>query len=260
MNSQAEVSAYTAQTLNKLIKNGLMFSCATARTAATVIHLLKDVDVHLPVILMNGALIYDIKRQVYTSIAKIEKSCARKVILAAQKHDVSGFAYTIEENIMQTYYDKLQTAAMRDFYEERVRKFNKQFTKAENLLDIAEKPLVYFSFLNTHEKLQPLYEELSGIGGITIEYYQDIYHKDLWYLEILSDKASKYTAAMTLKEQLGADKLVGFGDNFNDIPLFNACDECYAVSNANDKIKSIANAVIGSNNDDGVVKFLEALN
>ena len=76
-------------------------------------------------------------------------------------------------------------------------------------------------------------------------------------MECFSKNASKYHAALYLKEHFGFDKVVGFGDNLNDIPLFNACYECYAVENANNELKRLATGVIKSNQQDGVARWLE---
>ena len=56
---------------------------------------------------------------------------------------------------------------------------------------------------------------------------------------------------------LGCDRLVVFGDGRNDLSLFSVADECYAMSNAVPELKEIATAVIGSNDEDGVAKWLE---
>jgi hypothetical protein len=45
--------------------------------------------------------------------------------------------------------------------------------------------------------------------------------------------------------------------NLNDLPLFRASDERYAVANAKSEVKEQATAVIGSNCEDGVAKWLE---
>ncbi|MDR2687937.1 MAG: HAD family hydrolase, partial [Oscillospiraceae bacterium] len=63
-------------------------------------------------------------------------------------------------------------------------------------------------------------------------------------------------AVRWLRERYGYEKIVGFGDNLNDIPLFRACDETYAVANAKEELKAMATGVIGSNAQDGVVRFL----
>ena len=56
---------------------------------------------------------------------------------------------------------------------------------------------------------------------------------------------------------LVADKIIAFGDNLNDIPLFEIADECYAVSNAEDELKKIATDVIASNDEDAVAVFID---
>lgn len=43
--------------------------------------------------------------------------------------------------------------------------------------------------------------------------------------------------------------MVAFGDNLNDLPLFAAADESYAVSNAHERILAAATGVIGSNTE-----------
>lgn len=57
--------------------------------------------------------------------------------------------------------------------------------------------------------------------------------------------------------QKGYSHLVGFGDSWNDVPLFQACDEGYAVANASDELKQLAAAVILSNAEDGVAEFIK---
>ena len=87
--------------------------------------------------------------------------------------------------------------------------------------------------------------------------YKDIYSDDFWYLEIFSETASKYNAIQFLRQKYGFEKLVCFGDNLNDLPMFDGCDEGYAVANAKPELKERATAVIGSNTEDGVARFLD---
>ena len=68
--------------------------------------------------------------------------------------------------------------------------------------------------------------------------------------------ASKSHATQQLKELLGCEKLVVFGDGKNDVDMFELADEAYAVANAVPELKAKATAVIGGNNEDGVAKWL----
>ena len=54
LNEKSRISALTARTLNRLIDNGICFTIATARTPATVVKLMNEVRLNLPVVLMTG--------------------------------------------------------------------------------------------------------------------------------------------------------------------------------------------------------------
>ncbi len=56
---------------------------------------------------------------------------------------------------------------------------------------------------------------------------------------------------------MNCEKLVVFGDGKNDIDMFELADESYAVQNAHEALKRIATAVIPSNDEDGVAKWLD---
>ena len=78
----------------------------------------------------------------------------------------------------------------------------------------------------------------------------------LWWLEISSAEASKENAVAFLRKAYGYTKVVGFGDNYNDLPMFNACDVRVAVKNALDEIQAAADHICEANDEDGVVKWI----
>lgn len=59
-----------------------------------------------------------------------------------------------------------------------------------------------------------------------------------------------------LRDKYEYDEIISFGDNLNDISMFLASDESYAVANAKQEVKERATGVIESNDDDGVAKFI----
>lgn len=71
-----------------------------------------------------------------------------------------------------------------------------------------------------------------------------------------SDKAS---ALKTLVEHMGIDlsDVVAFGDDVNDLGMLKLAGTAVAVSNAVDEVKAVADHITGSNDQDGVAKFLE---
>ena len=74
----------------------------------------------------------------------------------------------------------------------------------------------------------------------------------------MPENASKAHGMQKVKELIGCDRVVVFGDALNDLPMFEAADEAYAVSNAAEQLKKVATDVIGSNEQDGVARWLRS--
>ena len=110
----------------------------------------------------------------------------------------------------------------------------------------------------------PLKEKLNAMAPFYQKYkdkyhcvYQtDIYTKEQWF-EIMPMEASKSNAIKQLQGMLDCEKLIVFGDGKNDIDMFLIADESYAVANAHEELKKYATAVILSNDEDGVARWLE---
>ena len=113
----------------------------------------------------------------------------------------------------------------------------------------------HIACIDEEEKLRPVYEYFKNDFPCVL--YQDIYGGETW-LEIHPKGATKASAILALKDILGCDKIVCFGDGKNDVPMFEIADECYAVANAEPTLKAISTAVIESNESDGVAKWLSA--
>lgn len=256
LNKSAEISEHTEKSLCRLIENGMNFSVATARTAATTLQMVSGIPINVPVILMNGASIYDVQNSTYVKTYFIEKPSVQQLFSAIKRHNAAGFVYIIEDDMLSTWYEQINSDHTLRFVEERIQKYGKQFAQIDDFSGLADKPVLYYSVCDVKEKLVPLQEELCKIEDLHIEFYGDVYEDGFWYLEACSVHASKYNAVKFLREEYGFDKVVSFGDNLNDLPMFLASDESYAVANAKPEVKEKATSVIPGNDEDGVVKWL----
>ena len=63
---------------------------------------------------------------------------------------------------------------------------------------------------------------------------------------------------MLQRQNLPVSRLVVFGDQINDGGMFRMADEAYAVAGAVPDLSQHATAVIGSNDDDAVARWLDA--
>ena len=251
------LSEQTITTLNNLIDQGMLFSVATARSIASVKHILKDVRISVPIVLMNGVCIYDLSKSDYVNVETLPRKSIQALMELIEENQLKGFAYTIKDGVMSTYYEDLNNKALYDFYKERVDLYQKRFTQIEKFSSLSEEPLIYFSLANHKEKLEPVYRILEEIPELNCTFYKDNYSPDFWYLEIFSKSASKYHAVQYLRTHMGFDHIVCFGDNRNDLPLFEACDRRIAVGNAVTELKEKADLIIEKNYENGVANWLE---
>lgn len=257
LNSNQEVSDFSKNKLNELIERGLRFTVATARTPATVVDILQGIKIKAPVVMMNGVLIYDVNENRYIDIKNVSEDIVNKVLKTLENHKKDGFVYGVKEDHLWVYHKNFTCSMEENFYNERCNKPLKTFVKVDDYYEaIKDSDVINFIIFDKFEVVKAVYEELKEIEGLTVDYYRDIYG-DGYYLEAYSSEASKAKGIKYLSKYIYHSKLITFGDNINDIPMFKISDECYATDNASDELKKIATAVIESNNADGVVHFLE---
>ena len=254
LDKNAELPAEARDKLNRLIAQGMNFTVATARTYSSAGRILDGLDLRLPVILMNGVLIYDPAAQRYEVVNKLSGIAVERVLELRSKFNIAPFMYRMQDSVMTTAFDRLANETMHDFYEERVNKYGKKFIQSDRLEDIAA-DVIYFCFIDSRERLQPMYDAMKNEPDVRMAYYPDIYGDD-HYLEIFSTAASKEAGVHYLRERLGADRITAFGDNLNDLPMFAAADEKIAVRNAAEELKARADRIIGANTENGVSAYL----
>ena len=77
-------------------------------------------------------------------------------------------------------------------------------------------------------------------------------------LTVLDARATKDQGVTSLLRVQGMEdpRLVVFGDQINDIGMFRMADEAYAVAGAAPELAEHATAIIGSNDDDAVARWL----
>lgn len=249
-----KITEHTADILNRLISEGMNFTFATARSIYSAIPITSAINVNVPCILMNGVSIYDIVNERYIKNEFIAPADSAEILRIFEKHGIHCFMYRIDSGTLICYYSQLTTKVMQSFAEVRKHEYKKPFVQCR-LADMADECTVYFTTTGAYEDLLPVKLEAEKIAGVDIAFYLDVYN-DAWYLEIFSHKASKANALRFLREEYGFDHITAFGDNLNDLPMFEQADVKIAVGNARDEVKAAADHVIGTNDNDGVAEWL----
>ena len=252
LRSNETTSAYTNAVIDRLTDEGMIFSYATARSLVTAKKVTKGLNAKLPLIVYNGAFVMDnVTEEIL--IANYFDENVTEVFQQLFEHQVYPIVYSYLNGVEKfSFIEKYCTKGMADFLQSRKGDPRTRPVETTELLTAGR--CFYITCIDEPEILAPLYQMYQD--AFHCVYQKDIYTEEQW-LEIMPFAASKANAALQLKKRLGCDRIVAFGDGKNDLDLFEIADECYAVENAVDELKAAASGVIGSNEDDGVAKWLE---
>lgn len=252
LRSDETTSDYTNERINELTKRGMLFSYATARSLITSKKVTRGLEAQIPLIIYNGAFIIDnVTEEIMLSNYFGEDVYPLFQDLFA--HEIFPIVYAYVDGIEKfSFIEEKCTEGMKTFLKSRKGDIRTNVVKNEQ--ELIKGNCFYLTCIDEPEKLLPFYRKYQTKYHCV--YQKDIYSGEQW-LEIMPREATKANAIRQLKKMLNCDKLVVFGDGKNDIDMFEVADESYAVANAVEELKKIATAVIGSNEEDGVVKWLE---
>jgi len=115
------LSTYSRDTLNGLIADGLDFSIATARSVSSIRQLLHGLDLRLPVVNLNGALVSDLVSGTHHAVHALPHEACQKVYECIAEIGYTPFVSTTNGTCDHLYYDHVDSAGMQWFVDDRQR-------------------------------------------------------------------------------------------------------------------------------------------
>ena len=257
LNSDSVLSDYTKNTLNELISKGIDFTVATGRTTDAAQQIMSDVELNIPIVSFNGVVIYSTKEKRCEKVFWLSTKTVIKIVNVLKSHGVLFLMYEYKDNELIAYYESLEHEPISDFIRDRKARYNSAFSQVGSFGDVSAEHIMYFTLKDTYDRIKPVYDVMKKVANINIALVDDTSIDGLWWLEIFSADASKENAVKFLRAEYGYNKVVGFGDNYNDLPMFKACDICVAVKNALSEVIAAADYICDTNDNDGVAKWLK---
>lgn len=260
LNRQGRLSPYTIETMNAFIQEGTYITFATARSLTSVKLVAPEIQLQLPIIANNGTFLIDPNSGERVLSNFFGEEVIKRCITIFEKHKAQPlvYAYFQEEDAYKERISWIRGGESEglSYYLEN-RKMDKRMRplQVEEYANLFTGDIFYFTCIGSKESLQALYEEIKHMKEVNCIFHQELYRPEYW-CEIMPKEATKANTMMKLKERYACDRVICFGDGTNDISMFEVADEAYAVENGVTKLKEIATGIIGSNEDDGVVRWL----
>ena len=260
VNNQAELSDYSLQTLQELIDDGLPFTVASARSIVSMQQMLRGLRLDLPVISFNGGFISDLETGQHHRVNSIESEIIHQIYDALADFGCVPYLSTYTGNEERVYYHRVINAGMEWYLQERITRKDPRFRKTDNLRHGLKEQVVCMTVIHRKEILDDLEQHILGSYGehVEVHHYENQYDPGWHWLTVHDRRASKDQAIEDLKQHFGLEqkRTVVFGDNRNDISMFQNADHAVAVSNAQPQAREHAHIIIGSNEEDAVVNYL----
>lgn len=205
------LSDYSKIQLNRMIEDGVKFTVATMRTPASLIDPLADIKLNLPVIVMDGAALYDIKEKEYIYTYVITKDISENIMSFLNYEDFHYFTNAIVDEVLMIFYgnfrNEVEEKIFKNFRKSPYRNYaNKKF--------FAGGEVVYFMIVDKTEKILDLYGKLKQSGFdkiLKILCYESTDYLGYSYIKIFNRNASKKNMIDYLKTQIQIEKTVTFG-------------------------------------------------
>lgn len=260
LDAEAHLSRRSAELLNLAVSRGALFTVATARTPATVDVLLEKVDMQLPAIVFTGAALWHFDTRTYSDVKFISRPEVETVCRIFGQFAITPFVYTLspdEEHILRVYYGSTNPGRVdRKFIEDRSHLKLKRFCVGAQLPANRKDSVVLFYASGAPDVVRVAAEALGSQTGCAVSFYDDIYNPDTALIEVFAPGVSKASAITTLRQRVGADSVVVFGDNLNDVAMFEVADRGVAVANALPAVRDRADEIIGTNTADSVAQCI----
>lgn len=211
LTAQENMSSYSKIELNQMLDDGVNFTISTMRTPAALMAPLKGVRLNLPVIAMDGAVLYDIKEKKYLKsyVVSYTKTC--ELVNFIRCYDVQCFINVIMEDILVIYHKELKNKAEMDIYSRLYSSPYRNYLYA----DLPEgSNCIYLMSIDKTEKINTLYQALIKDGyaeQLKILHYPSTDYTGYSYLKIYNKNAEKENMIKYLQATLHCNQTITFG-------------------------------------------------
>ena len=230
--------------IKKLQENNVKVVLITGRMNRAAVLIRNELELDTPVVSYQGGLINNNGKILYSRYLTKEQS--EKIIDWAGKENIHINLYNDDILYSQTECEEIRRYAARQHIDYVIKDFAKiEKDKVNKILAID---------YNNSSRIDRYEQELPKI-------FPDLYivKSTPHFLEFSNPEGSKYNAVKFLQKywNLKDEEILAIGDQNNDIALLEAGGIKVAMGNATKELKSIADYITNSVENDGFVKAIE---
>lgn len=209
------LTPYSKVEMNRMLDDGANFTLATMRTPGAVMEILSDVKLRLPVIVMNGAALYDINENSYVMAYIISGSVCDDVRSKVREHGMNMFTNALCDDNLVIYYDELKNGAEKNIYSSMKKSPYRSYVKRT---PSEQDRVIYLMIVDGSERIGTLYAELEESMGdmLKIITYPSHDYPGYSYIKIYNKNSGREHMLEYICRNNGINGSVMLGNNSGD--------------------------------------------
>ncbi|MBD3419525.1 MAG: HAD-IIB family hydrolase [Chitinivibrionales bacterium] len=260
LDTQAKLTPFAFNTLKSLLLEKVPITIASARSAVSMKLLLGELPIQLPVITFNGSCIDRFDTGEHIRIFDVDAGFKHEIYACVCSEGFAPFVSAFDGKRDNLYYEQTINAGMEWYLANRVEVKDHRLRNPVRLISVLDEFIISINVIGKRDALKVLQNELTTHYNefVQLHLFDNLYSPGWSWLTIHDCKATKDQAIkeMMIMEGLYDHELVAFGDNDNDIAMFELADRAVAVANSSPGALAAADEVIGPHDQDSVVKYL----
>ncbi|OHD73625.1 MAG: hypothetical protein A2177_12870 [Spirochaetes bacterium RBG_13_68_11] len=245
-----------------LLAEGALITVASARSVTSIRAILGNIPFTLPIIEFNGAFLTEYRTGRHEIVNAIPATLARGIFDALTAAGCEPYISSFDGAHDLVFYREIANEGMAAYFAERAAFKDERLRRVDDLAATLDIGTVCLTVIERGERLDPVHASLATAFGDRVELTScDYRYFPGWKFFTVHDRrATKDQAIAALRKARGLEEaeLVVFGDEVNDIGMMRAADRPIAMANAKPGVKVLAREIIGSNNEDSVVRRIRA--
>ncbi|MED3661811.1 Cof-type HAD-IIB family hydrolase [Ureibacillus sp. FSL K6-8385] len=248
LTDQHTISPKTKQTLMKAKEAGHQIMIATGRPFRASNIYYQELGLTTPIVNFNGAYIHHPRNPSWQAIhSPIDMKVVHDVIDSVDKYQYENLIAEVIDDV----YIHVEDKSMMDIF----RMGNPKVTIGNLRGNLSENPTSLL--IHADEQNVPLVRKhLQEVHAELIEHRR--WGAPFNIVEVVRKGLNKAVGVSLVAKYLGIprERIIAFGDEDNDLEMIDYAGIGVAMGNGISKLKSIADEVTGTNNEDGIADFL----
>lgn len=255
LNSQGVILESSKQAIQQARDKGIKVFFVTGRHHTAVRPYYAQLNLDTPVICCNGTYLYDFKNDQVLYSNPLSTAQAAFLINRAKKQGIHVAVYTRDAmtyEVLNPHFEKFQKWVASCPENERPNVY-----QVENFQQFIDNGTLIWKVLISDpdlDKMQRFVDQLA----------QDQFSSEWSWVDrvditLVGNSKGACLAELLKLEKIDPNKVIAFGDNFNDISMLELVGMGIAMGGSKPEVQQSAKKIIGSNNDDSIAKALSEL-